>query len=101
MASNNTVLTEFDPPGFPYVDEIRSQNKIAWSKTRISDWMQNEITAKNDDGTPLQGPNGIIRTPLDQFFNGTVTPFNTGQAPDPIHWTAFPKRVSMGDLPFI
>lgn len=94
MSLKASVLTEFDPPGFPYVDDLQPQNKITWSRTRVSDWMQNEITATNDDGTPLQGPNGINRTPLDQFFNGTVTAFETGQKADPIHWAAFPKRVS-------
>ena len=95
MSLQAETLKQFDPPGFPYVDDLLPQNKPIWSNKRVSDWMQQEITAKNDDGTPLQGPNGIDRTPLDQFFNGTITPYETGQTPAAIHWTAFPKKVQV------
>jgi hypothetical protein len=96
MSFKDTVLTMFSPPGEPFVNDILDQNKLTWSNTRTGDWIENEITATNDDGTPLQGPNGIIRTPLDHFFDGRKTSYNTTQIPTPITWTAFPHKVSLG-----
>jgi len=42
-----------------------------------------------------EGPWGIKRTPLQQFFNGTITAYETTQEPTPIQWIAFPKKVSI------
>lgn len=96
---NVTVLSAFDPPGYPSVDDkLTPEQRKAWSDT-ISDWMTLEIEAKSRDKNgklrPLAGPNGTNRTPLPQFFNGRVTPFNTGQNPIPITWIGFPNLVKL------
>jgi hypothetical protein len=92
-----TTIPSFDPPGFPDVnDNLTPALKAAWSKN-ISSWMNTEINAKDEDGNPLRGPRGSRRTPLPQFFNGTVTAFNTSQSPTPITWIAFPNIVSSVD----
>ncbi|KAI1320783.1 hypothetical protein F5Y16DRAFT_389559 [Xylariaceae sp. FL0255] len=87
-------LPAFDPPGCPYVDDgLTSQQKSSWSTDNISKWMNEEISAKDDDGNSLTGGGGVIRTPLTQFFNGTFTPYDIGQKPVPISWIGFPKLV--------
>lgn len=89
-------LPAFDPPGWPYVDDgLTPEQKTSWSTDNISDWMNVEISAKNDDGKPLQGGGGVIRTPLTQFFNGTITPYDLGQKPVSISWIGFPKLASI------
>ena len=89
------VLPELNPPGWPYVnDGLSAEQKEAWSQL-VSSWMQVEITAKNPDGSPLTGGGGIVRTPLAQFFNGTVTAYDTTQPPQTISWTGFPGIVYM------
>jgi hypothetical protein len=87
------VLPELDPPGWPYVDDHLSVGqKVEWSQL-VSSWMNSEITAKNDDGSPLTGGGGVIRTPLTQFFNGTVTPYDTEQGAQRVTWIGFPGLV--------
>lgn len=87
------VLPELNPPGWPYVnDGLSAGQKEAWSQ-EVSSWMETERTAKNPDGTTLTGGSNVIRTPLTQFFNGTVTPYNTEQPPQPISWIGFPGLV--------
>ncbi|KAK3312167.1 hypothetical protein B0H66DRAFT_525165 [Apodospora peruviana] len=51
-----------------------------------------EITATKPNGGALQGPDGN-RTPLTQFFNGTVTAYDTDQKPVSITWIGFPNLV--------
>jgi hypothetical protein len=96
MAPGNVtiqVLPEFNPPGWPDVnDGLSAKQKAAWSQL-VSSWMQTEITAKNDDGSPLIGGGGVVRTPLTQFFNGTVTPYATTQPPQTVSWIGFPGLV--------
>jgi hypothetical protein len=91
------VLPELNPPGWPYVDDgLSAEQKAAWSQ-QVSDWMKTEITAKNDDGSPLIGGGGVVRTPLTQFFNGTVTAYDTTQPPQTISWTGFPGLIARHD----
>ncbi|KAK3985451.1 hypothetical protein QBC44DRAFT_250420 [Cladorrhinum sp. PSN332] len=90
-----STLSEFDPPGFPYVDDnLTPAQKLNWSK-QVSEWMNTEITAKQPDGEPLPGPDDTNRTPLPQFFNGTVTAFDVNQDPLQITWTGFPNIVAV------
>ena len=87
------VLSELNPPGWPSVnDGLTAEQKAAWSQL-VSSWMETEITAKNDDGSPLIGGRGVVRTPLAQFFNGTVTAYDTTQLPQAISWIGFPGLV--------
>jgi hypothetical protein len=87
------VLDRFDPPGSPYVDDgLSDADKLAWSK-QISSWMTTEINAKDENGDPLEGGGGVLRTPLTQFFNGTVTAFDVDQDPVAITWIGFPNLV--------
>ena len=89
------TLSEFDPPGYPDVDDgLTPEQRLGWSQ-QISAWMNMEITAIQPDGTPLDGPSDIPRTPLTQFFNGTVTAFETDQKPVSITWIAFPNLVKV------
>lgn len=92
-----TTLSAFDPPGYPLVDDkLDEQQKATWSNM-ISDLMTLEIEAeyRDDKGKlhPLPGPNHTIRTPLTQFFNGSVTPFDIDQKPIHITWNGFPNIV--------
>ncbi|KAK4224653.1 hypothetical protein QBC38DRAFT_485047 [Podospora fimiseda] len=90
-----TTLSEFDPPGYPYVDDkLTPAQKLEWSKG-ISEFMNTEISAKQPDGTPLDGPDNTFRTPLTQFFNGTVTAFDVDQEPVQITWIGFPNIVAV------
>ncbi|KPM37858.1 hypothetical protein AK830_g8703 [Neonectria ditissima] len=89
-----STIPAFNPPAYPYQDDdLSTEQKAKWSET-ISDWMTLEINAKDSEtGEPLQGPYGP-RTPLTQFFNGRVTPFNVAQKPTPISWIGFPNLVA-------
>ena len=90
-----STLAEFDPPAYPYVDDnLTPAQKLDWSK-QISEWMNTEITAKQPDGSSLPGPGDTDRTPLPQFFNGTVTAFDVNQDPLEITWTGFPNIVAV------
>ncbi|KAK4141062.1 uncharacterized protein C8A04DRAFT_39391 [Dichotomopilus funicola] len=91
-------LPAFNPPGWPFVDDnLNAKQKAAWSK-QVSTWMQSQITAKDpDDGSPLTGGGGVLRTPLKQFFNGTVTPYITTQPPTTVSWNAFPGLIARQD----
>ena len=90
-----STLAEFDPPGYPYVnDGLNQQERQAWS-AQVSSWMNTELTAKYPDGTPLTGGDDVLRTPLQQFFNGTITPYDVKQKPVAITWIGFPKLVGL------
>ena len=83
----------FDPPGYPDVDDgLTPEQRLGWSE-QISGWMDLEIKAVHPNGDPLDGPFGTNRTPLTQFFNGTVTAFETNQKPVSITWIGFPNLV--------
>ncbi|KAI9370724.1 hypothetical protein BJX61DRAFT_544354 [Aspergillus egyptiacus] len=79
-----TTLKRHEPPG--HLDDLTEANKDIWSKDYISYWMQGEIKA--DPNVVSKG-----RTPLTQFFDGTVTPFNQEQKPTPVKWNAFPNLI--------
>jgi hypothetical protein len=79
------VIPAFSPPG--NINELTPENKAIWSKKFISQWMNDEIAGNEE------GPWGIKRTPLQQFFNGTITAYETTQEPTAIQWIAFPKKV--------
>lgn len=82
-------LARHNPPGYPLVDDLTEANKGKWSQDYISGWMSSEI----EDG-PRICKNEKKTQKLTQFFDGTVTPFNTGQAGVDIGpWEGFPGRV--------
>ncbi len=87
------TLDAYSPPG--NLSDLTVENRQEWSKLYIAHWIQSEIHAVDPETgkSPLEGPNGIIRTQLLQFFDGTVTPFDVDQTPVPITWTAFPNLV--------
>ncbi|KAF2225803.1 hypothetical protein BDZ85DRAFT_294246 [Elsinoe ampelina] len=90
------TLAEFDPPGYPSVDDgLTADQRATWSTDYIADWMNTEITAKNDDGSPLLGGDNVVRTPLPQFFNGTVTAYDVDQTPVVITWIGFPRNMQV------
>ncbi|KAE8399527.1 hypothetical protein BDV37DRAFT_287549 [Aspergillus pseudonomiae] len=76
--------TRHEPPG--NLSDLTGDNKDKWSKDYISHWMQGEIKA---DPRVV----GAGRTPLTQFFDGTVTPFNQQDKPLPVEWNAFPNLI--------
>jgi hypothetical protein len=78
------TLPDFSPPGD--LKEFNAETAKFWSDKCISYWMTGEITA--DPNVVTAG-----RTPLKQFFNGTVTAFEQSQQPTAITWDAFPKLV--------
>lgn len=91
------TLEAYSPPGNP--SDLTVDNKTLWSKRYIAHWIQSEIHAVDPEtGKSLEGPDGIIRTQLLQFFDGTVTPFDVDQTPLSITWTAFPSLVRHGPL---
>jgi hypothetical protein len=79
MASPKT-LPQFSPPA--YLTDIKQENAKAWSDT-ISGWMDDEIAGH------VPG-----RTPLKQFFNGTVTAYDQSADHVNITWFGFPKKVT-------
>ncbi|GME26684.1 putative alpha-galactosidase B [Neofusicoccum parvum] len=79
------TLPYFSPPG--NLSELTEENRELWSKQFISYWMDGEISADPSIVSPG-------RTPLSQFFNGTVDPFDTTQRPQAVTWNAFPKLVT-------
>ncbi|RMZ68436.1 hypothetical protein GMOD_00008138 [Pyrenophora seminiperda CCB06] len=83
--SDQTTLTlpAFSSPGD--LKEFNAETAKFWSDKCISYWMTGEITA---DPNVVSG-----RTPLQQFFNGTVTAYDQSQQPTAITWDAFPKLV--------
>ena len=86
------TLSAYSPPA--NLSDLTDENKQRWSEQNIAHWIQSEIDAIDPDtGEPLTGPDNIPRTPLSQFFNGTVTAFDVDQAASPIHWKAFPNLV--------
>lgn len=97
-----STIPAFNPPGFPFQDDqLDARQRAAWSDT-IAEWITNEISGQyrdeNGDLQPLPGPCNTDRTKLPQFFNGTVTPFNTAQKPALISWIGFPNLVSSQPL---
>lgn len=87
-----TKLTQFNPPG--NLQDLTPANQKKWSEDKISGWMNLEISAKYPNGDPLIGGDNVVRSPLQAFFNGTVTAYDQGAATVSIPWTAFPNRVS-------
>lgn len=84
MASSEpSKLPQFSPPG--NLGDLNDHHKTLWSKNYISYWIDGEISAD-----PKVAPD---RKPLEQFFNGTKTPFDRNAKPATITWTAFPKKV--------
>lgn len=90
------TLEVYSPPG--NLSDLTTDNQKQWSKSYIAHWIQSEIKAvdPDTDKPPLYGGGGIIRTPLSQFFDGTVTPFDVDQTPATITWIAFPNLVRLG-----
>lgn len=82
MSANASTITEFSAPG--KINELTPANRSIWSREFISQWMNDEIEG-NHPG----------RTPLTQFFNGTVQPYEVGQAGVNIVWNGFPNRIAM------
>ena len=74
-------LPEFSPPG--NLPDLTQENKSLWSKTRISQWIDDEIAGRQPG-----------RTPLKQFFNGTTTAYQTGQNGVEITWNGFPNKIT-------
>lgn len=79
-----STIPEFSPPG--NLPELNDKNKQAWSDKYISQWMNDEIAGN------VQGPYQK-RDPLTQFFNGTISAYDTTQQPTGITWNAFPNQV--------
>jgi len=88
-----TKLTQFNPPG--NLQDLTPANQKKWSEEKISGWMNLEISAKYPNGDPLIGGDNVVRSPLQAFFNGTVTAYDQGAATVSIPWTAFPNRVNI------
>ena len=78
------VLPEFHPPA--NLDDMTPEVQKIWSEKYISYWMTGEIEA--DEHVTVPG-----RTPLAQYFNGTVTAFDQSQKVTPVTWNAFPNLV--------
>lgn len=77
------TLPAFNPPGnLPDFDQA---TRALWSSNYISYWMTAEINA--DPAVVSRN-----RTKLQQFFNGTIVPFDNTQ-PTAATWSAFPKLV--------
>ena len=86
------TLSTYSPPA--KLSDLTDENKKLWSEHNIAHWIQSEIDAIDPDtGKALTGPDNIPRTPLSQFFNGTVTAYDVDQAATPIEWIAFPNLV--------
>ena len=90
------TLDIYSPPG--NLSDLSTDNQKQWSESYIAHWIQSEIKAvdPDTDEPPLYGGGGIIRTPLSQFFDGTVTPFDVDQTPATITWIGFPNLVRLG-----
>ncbi|KAK6516000.1 hypothetical protein TWF281_004590 [Arthrobotrys megalospora] len=88
MSFRAETLPLHSPPG--NLDDLTDANKKLWSEDRISAWMNQEI---NQIPYPVPGPCGTERGKLSQFFDGTVTPFETGQQGVAVTWKAFPGIV--------
>lgn len=85
-------LSAYSPPA--NLSDLTDNNKQLWSEHNIAHWIQSEIDAIDPaTGKALTGPDNIPRTPLSQFFNGTVTAYDVDQAATPIDWKAFPNLV--------
>jgi hypothetical protein len=85
MSFRASTLPSFSPPG--NLDDLVEKNKEIWSEQRIGKWMDDEIAGG------MNGPCKKPRTPLPQFFNGTVTAFEGGQHKT-VDWNAFPNQVT-------
>lgn len=83
---HDSTLPAFSPPA--NLDDLTPENREIWSQNYISYWMTGEINAD----PKVVSPN---RTKLSQFFNGTVTPYDTTQTPAVVSWNAFPKLVGV------
>ena len=90
------TLEAYSPPG--NLSDLTAHNQELWSKRCIARWIQSEIKAVDPETNkkpPVQAGE-FIRTPLSQFFDGTVTPFDHDQTPATIKWKAFPNLVRLG-----
>lgn len=72
--------SQFSPPG--NLLDLTPDNRSLWLKTRISKWVNDEISGSWPG-----------RIPLKQFFNGTDTAYHIGQDGIKITWIGFPNRV--------
>lgn len=86
MTANTSTLPEFSPPAD--LPEFNSDTRKIWSTDYISYWMNGEINADRDVV-------GAGRTKLKQYFNGTVTAYDTQQSGQAVTWNAFPKLVRL------
>jgi hypothetical protein len=85
MSVHAETLPVFNPPG--NLSELNATSRQIWSEKFISKWMDDEIAGNVDD------PFIVKRDPLTQFFNGTITAYDTTQQPQAIQWIAFPQLV--------
>ena len=81
---SSATLLECDSPG--NLDDLTLENRKLCSSQFMNYWMQGEIDANHN--VVSHG-----RKPLTQYFNGTLTPFETTQKPQPVTWIVFPKTV--------
>lgn len=73
------TIPRHNPPGYPKVDDLTDANQAIWSSQAISVWTSAAIKNKK----------------LTQFFDGTVTKFDTSQPGASIGpWIGFPGTVS-------
>ena len=91
MSFKTSTISIFSPPGD--LQDFTPENQAIWSKQYIAYWMQGEIDANPNVVSPG-------RTKLFQYFNGTVTPFDTTQTPAAVTWNAFPKLVGFTSISF-
>jgi len=82
-----TTLKRFSPPG--NLKDLNEENLQIWSDKNIGKWTDDEIAGR------VPGPCNTDRTPLSQYFNPTITPFNQGQKPVTVTWNAFPNQVKL------
>lgn len=86
MSLHAETLPTFNPPG--NLPELNAKSRQIWSEKFISKWMDDEIAGRVDD------PFVVKRDPLTQFFNGTITAYDTTQQAQAIQWIAFPQTVT-------
>lgn len=79
-----STLPDYDPPG--NLPDMNPQTRKVWSQ-QIKGWMDDEINPDPQE-RKVTG-----RTPLKQYFDGTVTAFDRSQQPVTVPWNAFPKLV--------
>ena len=80
-----STIPTFSPPA--NLQELSTENQSVWSKDYISTWMNQEIAGQESG-----------RSPLSQFFNGTITAYNVTQQASRVTWIGFPNRVSSSQI---